>query len=522
MKLESFVGGSWVAGSEDGRPFVNPVTDAILGTVDDTGIDPAATLDYARRKGCPALAASTFADRGDILRAIADVLTANRPKYFEIARLNSGNTPADAAIDIDGAIGTLRVYARYGKSLGAAKTIIEPGQDQLTKEPIFFARHIWTTRPGVALQINAFNFPSWGLWEKVAAALLSGVPSVAKPASTTAWLSHEMVRDIVAANVVPLGTLSLVCGSGKGLCEALQPMDSLAFTGSANTALALRSGPSILRNAPRISIEADSINATIVGPDGRPGSAVFDLAVAEVTKALTVKAGQLCTNIRRIFVQNDQFQAFGDAVAAELKTVVVGDPAIDGVRMGPLVNTAQQAAALEGINRLRQEAVVVAGGGRPGEVQGVEASRGSFIAPTLLACSRPSEAKAVHDTEVFGPCATVMPYHSIDEAVSLGARSAGSLALSLFSADTKFHKAVLIGLAPWHGRVLSVNEEVGKKHTGHAIVMPQCVHGGPGRAGGGEELGGLRALRSHMQRSAAQGSASILAELSGDAVEASL
>lgn len=522
MKLESFVAGRWTAGSGDGRPFRNPVTGEILGTVDDTGIDPVAVLGRARTEGCPALSALSFAERGEILAAIADTLVANRDKYFTIARLNSGNTAADAAIDIDGAIGTLKVFARYGKSLDAAKLIVEPGSDQLAKEPVFFARHIWTTRPGIALQINAFNFPSWGLWEKVAAAFLAGVPSIAKPASATAWLAHEMVRDVAAAKIVPPGGLNLVCGTGKGLIEALLPMDSLAFTGSADTALRLRSSPAMLQNAPRVSIEADSINASIVGPDAAPGAAIFDLAVRETVKALTVKAGQLCTNIRRIFVDERHLATFGEAVAAELETIAVGDPADAAVRMGPLVDTAQQAAALEGINRLRRESDVICGGGRPGSVEGADVSKGAFVAPTLLVCPRPSQATAVHEMEVFGPCATIMPYQAIEEAVALAARGGGSLALSLFCGDAKLQRQAVLGLAPWHGRLLVVDDEVGKRHTGHAIVMPQCVHGGPGRAGGGEELGGLRALRFHMQRSAVQGSPSLLKGLADDAAEACL
>jgi len=522
VKLESFVGDRWVAGSADGRPFGNPVTGAVLGTVDDTGIEAEAVLAHARSTGLPALAALTFAQRGEILKAIADVLVGNREKYFDIARLNSGNTAVDAAIDVDGAIGTLRVYARYGKLLGMSNAIAEAGEEQLTKEPVFFARHIWTTRPGVALQINAFNFPSWGLWEKVAGALLSGVPSVCKPASATAWLAHEMMRDVAAAKILPPSAISLICGSGKGLSDALETFDSLAFTGSAETALGLRSTASILRSAPRISIEADSINATIVGPDARPGSDLFELAVREVIKALTVKAGQLCTNIRRIFVAGDQYHAFTEAVASGLKAIVVGDPAVKEVAMGPLVNAAQRNAAIEGINRLKQDAVLVTGGGSPDVVQGADASDGAFVAPTLLACSRPSEARAVHEIEVFGPCSTVMPYQSIDDAISLGARGGGSLALSVFSNDTDVHKAVTKGLAAWHGRVMIVDEEVGRKHTGHAIAMPQCVHGGPGRAGGGEELGGLRALHLHMQRTAIQASPSAVGELCNDMAPAAL
>jgi 3,4-dehydroadipyl-CoA semialdehyde dehydrogenase len=521
MRLESYVGGAWV-GKSGGRPFHNPTNGEELGTVGDDGIDPAAAIAFARNEGTPALAALSFAERGEILRAIADTLSANRDRYFEIARLNSGNTPTDAAIDIDGAIGTLKSYARYGKTLGAVKLLIEPGQDQLAKEPAFFARHVWTSRPGVALQINAFNFPAWGMWEKISSALLAGVASIAKPASATAWLSYEMMRDVVAANVAPVGSLNIVCGGGQGLAPLLGPMDSIAFTGSADTALTIRSNAEVLRKAPRITIEADSVNAAIVGPDAAPGSQEFDLAKREAVKALSIKAGQLCTNIRRILVDQRHLPAFQEALAADLAKIAVGDPADQNVRMGPLVSNGQRKAALEGIGRLKQEARVVTGGAVPDTVIAADAKAGAFVAPTLLTCDAPDVANAVHETEVFGPCATLMPYQRIDDAVVLGTRSGGSLALSLFCGDPDVQRRVVGHLGPWHGRLLLVDAETGRNHTGHAIVMPQCVHGGPGRAGSGEELGGLRGLRFHMQRSALQGSPGMLASVARDAVEVSL
>lgn len=521
MRLESYIGGRWQAGQGDARAFVNPTSGERLGEVGDGGIDLAAAVDFARTSGTAALSAMTFAERGAVLRTIADVLAANRDKYGDIARQNSGNTAVDAAIDIDGGIATLKVYARYAKGLGDARTISEAGEDQLAKDPVFFARHFWTTRPGVALQINAFNFPSWGLWEKVSTALLAGVASIAKPASATAWLSNEMVRDVVAAGAVPEGALSLVCGRGEGLVDLLGPMDSLAFTGSADTALKLRSGAALLKSGARVNIEADSINATILGPDVAPGSAIFDLAVREAVKALTVKAGQLCTNIRRVFVAREHLAAFEEAVAAKLKAVTVGDPALESVRMGPLVDGSQRDAALDGIAALKKEAKVVTGG-EIGTAEGADAKAGAFLQPTLLRCDDPAGARAVHETEVFGPCATAMPYGDLGEAVSLAAQGGGSLALSLFSNDADVQAKVARGLGPWHGRMLFVDETVGKNHTGHSIVMPQCVHGGPGRAGGGEELGGLRGLRFHMQRTAIQGSPEMLKALQSDAVEACL
>jgi len=522
MKLESYVAGRWVAGTGEGRPFIDPTTGEELGRVDATGIDGKAALAYARDTGGPALAALSFAERGALLKAVADVLTANREAYGEIARKNSGNTVRDAAVDIDGGIGTLKFYARLARSLGEAKTLVEPGQDVLAKEGNFAARHIWTTRPGAALQINAYNFPSWGMWEKVAVALFAGVPSVAKPATATAWLSYQMVADVIAAKVLPDGALSLVCGGGKDLVAALSPMDSLAFTGSADTGAMLRGDPAVLAAAPRVNIEADSVNATILGPDAAPGSAVFDLAVREVVSALSVKAGQLCTNIRRVLVPAAYADAFAEAVSAKVAGFAVGNPANESVRVGPLVDLDQRRTALDGIARLTQEATVVCGGGIPDTVVDADPRAGAFLAPTLLACADPAGARAVHEIEVFGPCATVMPYGSVADAVKLAARGGGSLALSVFSNDLDAKREAVLGVAPFHGRVMVVDEEVGRDHTGHSIVMPMCVHGGPGRAGGGEELGGLRGLRMHMQRTAIQGSPSLLSALAGDAAEAAL
>ncbi|MGH6923714.1 MAG: 3,4-dehydroadipyl-CoA semialdehyde dehydrogenase [Propylenella sp.] len=522
MKLENYVAGAWVSGTGEARTFMNPTTGEALGEVSDEGIDASAALDFARRRGTPALSSLTFAERADILRAIADALKANRQKYVDIARQNGGNTASDAAIDIDGGIFVLKAYARYGAALGDKRILVESGQDQLEREPVFYARHVWTSRPGAAVQVNAFNFPSWGMWEKTATAALAGVASVVKPASATAWLAHEMMRDVVAAGVVPEGALSLICGSGRNLVDALQPTDSLAFTGSADTGFRLRSNEAVLKAAPRLSVEADSMNATILGPDAEPSSPVFDLAVREVVKALTVKAGQLCTNIRRILVPRAALVPFRDAVAEKLSGILVGDPALESVRMGPLVDLKQRTAALDGIERLKQEAEVVLGGGIPATAEGADPTKGAFLAPTLLVCNQPSAATAVHETEVFGPCATLMPYGSFDEALDLANRAGGCLVLGLFSSDAVLQKQAVSKLAPWHGRLLIVDSEVGRNHTGQAIVMPQCVHGGPGRAGGGEELGGVRGLRLHMQRSAVQGSPSMLRALAEDAAEAAL
>ncbi|HXK53614.1 MAG TPA: 3,4-dehydroadipyl-CoA semialdehyde dehydrogenase [Hyphomicrobiales bacterium] len=522
MKLESYVEGRWHAGSGAGRPFADPVNGELLGHVDGTGIDGAAALAYARDVGGPALRALTFAERGALIRAIADTLGANRDAYMEIARRNSGNTAFDASVDIDGAIATLKVYARYGKELGDTHSIMEQGTVQLAKEDVFRAGHIWTTRPGAGLHINAFNFPAWGVWEKIAVSLLAGVPALSKPASATAWLSCQMVRDVVEAGVLPNGAISLVCGNGDGLLEGLTAFDGLAFTGSAATAHTLRRHPNILIAAPRFNVEADSVNGTILGPDARPGDAVFDLLVRELVSAFSVKAGQMCTNIRRIMVPAERLKDVREAVAAKLDNIVIGDPAVEGVRMGPLVSKSQQKSAFDGLERLKSDARVITGGGLPERIQGGDLDKGCFVAPTLLECGDPDGARAVHEIEVFGPVATLIPYRDQAHAIALANRGGGSLAISLFSNDADFAAQTAVGIAPSHGRLMVVDESVGKNHTGHQYALAHCVHGGPGRAGDGEELGGLRGLRFYMQRSAVQGSPALLERLAGNAAPACL
>ena len=522
IRLESHVCGRWVAGTAAGRPFVDPTSGEVLGHIDSTGVDCAAALQHARDVGGPALAALTFEARGALVGAIADVLAAKRDTWVDIARRNSGNTPRDAAIDVDGAVGTLKYYARLSKSLGGARTILEPGSDRLAKGDTFEARHVWTTRPGVAVHINAFNFPAWGLWEKVAVALLAGSPVVAKPASGTAWLAEAMVRAVHAAGVVPDGVLSLVCGAAEGLLDAVGPFDAIAFTGSAATGRMIRAHEGVLAANPRLGIEADSVNVAVLAPSAGAGSAAVERLLEQALAAVSVKAGQLCTNIRRILVPRPLRDAFVEALATRIDGLTVGDPGCDGVDVGPLVDEKQLRAAFAGLAVLARETRVVRGGGIPATVVGADAGKGAFLAPTLLVAEDGRDLQAVHDIEVFGPVVTVLAYDDVADAARLAARGEGSLAASVYADDPAEAAALVAALAPLHGRVLAVDTVVGRSHTGHAIVMPMCVHGGPGRAGGGEELGGLRGLRFYMQRTAIQGSPAMLAALTADAVTATL
>jgi 3,4-dehydroadipyl-CoA semialdehyde dehydrogenase len=516
-KLESYLGDRWARGDGVETELVDPVNGSVLATASARGLDLAAALRHAREKGGAALRALSFAERGKLIGAVADVLAANRARYEDIAVANSGNTKMDAAIDIDGGIGTLKYYARLGASLGDTRMLVDDKPVRLSKAENYQALHVLVPRHGVAVHINAFNFPSWGLWEKAAVSLLAGVPLVAKPASATALLSHAMVRDVVAAKVLPAGAISLLCGGAGNLLDHVTGDDVIAFTGSSATAGQVRSHRNVITRGAMVNVEADSVNAALLAPDAAPGTPAFDAFVKEVMREMTVKAGQKCTAIRRAFVPADRVDAAIEALAARLAKVVVGDPRREDVRMGPVVTRAQQAAALDGIGRLAREASFVCGGPEAPKLDGIDPAISSFVAPTLMRVKSATDLHAVHDTEVFGPAATVIPYKDEHEAFALVARGGGSLVASVYGDDRAFLARAVAELGATHGRLLMVEPSIADAHTGHGIVMPQCLHGGPGRAGNGEELGGLNGLRLYHQRVAVQGSTELLAELQSKA-----
>src|SRR5215475_8644935 len=414
--LESYLSGRWVRGEGVETKLVDPVKGDELATVSAKGLDLKAALDHARKQGQGGLRNLSYAERGKLLGAVADVLTANRARYEEIAIANSGNTKVDAAIDIDGGIGTLKYYARLGAGLGEARMLLDEKPVRLAKAENYQAIHLMVPRRGVAIHINAFNFPSWGLWEKAAVALIAGVPVFAKPASATALLAHEMVRDVIGANVLPAGALNLLVGGAGNLLDAVTSDDVIAFTGSADTAARVRGHANVLARNVAVNIEADSINAALLAPDAARGGAAFDAFVREVVREMTVKAGQKCTAIRRIFVPADQADAITEALAAKLRGTKVGDPRQEDTRMGPLVTRSQQAAAFDGISRLAAEAAIVCGGAEPPALAGIDRDKSAFVAPTLLKLAEAGSARAVHEVEVFGPAATVVPYRDEQEA----------------------------------------------------------------------------------------------------------
>jgi 3,4-dehydroadipyl-CoA semialdehyde dehydrogenase len=512
MTLKNLIGGKWVSGQGDGEELVDPVLGQEVARVSVDGLSYGDALAYARQVGGPALRALSYDERATLLGRIAEVLAANKNDYYRIALENMGATRGDAAFDVDGAIFTLRYYAKAGAALGNVRVLRSGDVAPLSRDGAFQAVHLSLPLSGAAILINAFNFPAWGLWEKAAVALLSGVPVLAKPATATAWLAQRMVEDVDREQVLPAGALSVMCGPAGDLLEHVTLGDVVAFTGSAETAARVRTAPTVVKHSTRVNIEADSLNVALMGPDAAEGSAEFDLLVSEVVSEMTVKAGQKCTAIRRILVPAHQYAAVAEAIASRLSKIIVGNPRNPEVKMGPLISKAQQRAVHNGIAQLAREAPVICGGN--GSFKPVDADPGSaaFIPPTLLGCADPAGAIAVHEVEVFGPVATLLPYRDVGEALQLAARGGGSLVASVFTADRQVMQTVTLGLASTHGRVHLVNAAVGKSHTGHGNVMPMSIHGGPGRAGGGQELGGLRGLHLYHQLVVVQGPSDYVGE----------
>ncbi len=513
-RLPNFVAGRWQAGSGAGTPLFDPVLGDELVRVDATGLALPAAFAFAREQGGAALRALTYAQRAALLAAVGQVLQAHRDEYFAIALANSGTVKNDSAVDIDGGLFTLGHYARLGAALGERRFLLDGEAARLGKDPLFQSQHVQLPTQGLALFINAFNFPSWGLWEKAAPALLSGVPVVVKPATATAWLTQRMVKDVVDAGVLPAGALSIVCGSSAGLLDALQPQDVLSFTGSAETAALIRSHRAVAQHSVRVNIEADSLNSALLLQGEAPGSAAFELLVKEVVREMTVKSGQKCTAIRRVFVPAALYAPAAEAIAARLAKTTVGNPRNETVRMGALVNRAQFDAVREGLALLRTQADVLHDGATPTLVD-ADPAVACCTGPTLLGAKDADAAGRIHDTEVFGPVATLLPYRDAAHALALVRRGQGSLVASLYGSDAGALAAAALELASSHGRVHVISPDVAALHTGHGNVMPQSLHGGPGRAGGGEELGGLRALNFYHRRSAVQASTAVLAALAG-------
>jgi len=519
MKLSNYVNGQWTEGTGPGAPLIDPVTGEELARISSEDIDLGAALAFARTHGGSALRQFTYAQRAEMLGKIADALAANRDEYFRISLLNLGANQADASFDVDGAIYTMKYYAKIGRALVDGTMLKEGAVVSLSKSNVFAGQHFLTPTKGAAVFINAFNFPAWGLCEKAAPALLSGVPVLVKPASPTAWLTHRMVEDIMKGGILPPGAISIVCGSARDLLDHVREEDIVSFTGSADTAALIRSHENVLRRSVRLNIEADSINSAILGPDCAPGTDLFDLLVKEVVREMTLKAGQKCTAIRRVMVPGQQFKAFGHAITARLSSIKVGNPRNPEAKVGPVVNKTQQSSCMDGLAKLKEECEVLFGGDKDFQPLDADARKSAFVQPALLSCKSGLDAKYVHDVEVFGPVATLVAYDSLEDLIAITRRGLGSLVASVFSNDANFTHQTILGIGDLHGRILAVNSAVGAQHTGHGNVVPSCLHGGPGRAGGGEELAGLRALLLYHRRFVVQGSADCITELARSSVD---
>jgi oxepin-CoA hydrolase/3-oxo-5,6-dehydrosuberyl-CoA semialdehyde dehydrogenase len=510
--LQSYAAGSWFRARAEGEPLLDATTGEVVARLSSDGLDLRAMVEHARHVGGPAIRELTFHQRALLLKELARHLSADKDFLYELS-FRTGATRSDSTVDIDGGFGTMFSYASKGvRELPNDTLVLDGGLERLGREGTFLGQHLYTSRPGVAVQINAFNFPVWGMLEKLAPAFLAGLPSIVKPASQTAYLTEAVVRRIVESGILPEGALQLLSGSPRGLLDELNEQDSVAFTGSAHTAGILRNHPNVQHGGVRLGVEADSLNCSILGPDVTAGHPEFGLFVKGVVAEMTAKAGQKCTAIRRAIVPEPIADAVVDAIVARLAKVTVGNPADESVRMGPLASLAQRQDVRKAIESLRNAADVVFGD-RPADLIDADAERGAFLSPVLLRAR--AGAAEPHDVEPFGPVSTVLTYRTVPEAIELAARGKGSLVGSLVTNDPGVARQIVLGTAPWHGRILVLNRDDAAESTGHGSPLPMLVHGGPGRAGGGEELGGIRSVLHHMQRTAVQASPDMLTAITG-------
>ena len=509
-RLENFVNGRWVVASGAATDLFHAVTGEKIAEASTSGIDFGGMVEYARRVGGPALRRMTFHERALMLKAMAQRLMELKEEFYAVSAA-TGATRTDSWIDIEGGIGTFFAYASRGRREFPNETFyIDGPPEPLSKGGTFIGRHICVPIEGVAVHINAFNFPVWGMLEKLAPTLLAGVPAIVKPATITSYLAESVFRAMIDARICPDGAIQLLCGSAGDLLDHLDAQCAVAFTGSATTGRMLKTSKRIVDESVRFNMEADSLNYSMLGPDAVPGTPEFDLFVKEVVREMTVKAGQKCTAIRRTIVPESVLQDVMAAIGKRLDSTTVGDPAVDGVRMGPLAGRAQVSEVRKSVDAIARGAELVHGNLDDFAVVGADRQRGAFFPPLLFYSREPLTAQAPHDVEAFGPVNTVMPYKSLDDAIELAKKGKGSLVGSVFTADDRVARDVVMGTAAYHGRLVLVNRDSAKESTGHGSPLPHLVHGGPGRAGGGEEMGGARGVLHYMQRTALQGSPTTL------------
>lgn len=514
MKLKNYINGTWVEGDGLGQMLYDASTGAEIATATADGIDLESAFHFARNVGNRNLRKLTFRERGNCIKSLAMFLLERKEKYYEIS-YKTGATKIDSWIDIEGGIGNLFANASLRRKFPDLPYTTEGEMVGLSKGGTFVGHHILVPKEGVAVHINAFNFPIWGMLEKCAVNWLAGMPAIVKPATVTSFLTEAMVQDIIASNILPEGALQLICGNARNILDYVDFQDVVTFTGSASTGRMLKSNPNIINNAVPFNMEADSLNCMVLGPDVNPGSEEFDIFIKEVRKEITVKCGQKCTAVRRIIVPENNIEDVQIALGKLLSQVKIGDPRSEGVRMGAIAGRSQLADVKSQLAKLMTQASIVYGNVDEVEILSGDKEKGAFISPILLRANSNQDHSAIHEVEAFGPIATLIPYHDLDDAIQLSKKGKGSLCTSITTADDKVAKEYVIGAATHHGRIVVFNKTSTPESTGHGSPMPLLVHGGPGRAGGGEEMGGMRGVKHYLQRCAIQGSPTTLTEITG-------
>jgi oxepin-CoA hydrolase/3-oxo-5,6-dehydrosuberyl-CoA semialdehyde dehydrogenase len=514
MKIQNYAMGQWVEGTDEGQTLYNAITGEAIATASSKGLDFAAMMNYARKTGGPALRKMTFQERGRMLKALALHLLEKKDIFYKISWA-TGATKADSWIDIEGGIGNLFTYASLRRQFPDETFCYDGETVKLSKTGSFIGHHICVPKEGVAIHINAFNFPVWGMLEKIAVNLLAGVPAIVKPATLTSFLTEAVVKEIVASRILPEGSLQLICGSANGILDHVINQDVVTFTGSASTGMMLKAHPKLIQEAVPFNMEADSLNCCILGSDVKPGSAEFDIFIKEVLREITIKAGQKCTAVRRVIVPENMIEDVQIALGKKLASTTIGDPNVDGVRMGALAGKSQKQEVIEKIKQLAQTQEIVFGDIEKFEVVGADKNKGAFLSPILFLNKNPFKYQDCHNVEAFGPVSTLMPYKHLSDAIELAKMGKGSLVCSIVTANDNIAREFVVGAACMHGRILILNADCAKESTGHGSPMPMLTHGGPGRAGGGEEMGGKRGVYHYLQRTAIQGSPTTLTNIMG-------
>jgi oxepin-CoA hydrolase/3-oxo-5,6-dehydrosuberyl-CoA semialdehyde dehydrogenase len=515
MKLQNYASGRWIEGEGEGQTLFNAITGETIATASSKGLDFGEMMDYARKTGGTALRKMTFQERGRMLKALAMHLDSKKENFYKVSWA-TGATRADSWIDIEGGIGNLFTYASLRRQFPDETFCLDGEAAKLSKNGTFIGHHICVPKEGVAIHINAFNFPVWGMLEKIAVNLLAGVPAIVKPATVTSFLTETVVKEITASGILPPGALQLICGSANGILDHVQSQDVVTFTGSASTGMMLKSHPRLVSESVPFNLEADSLNCCVLGLDATTGTAEFDLFIKEVQREITVKAGQKCTAVRRIIVPEKLIEDVQIALGKRLAQVIVGDPQKEGIRMGALAGKSQLKEVAEKVMQLSKTQEIVYGNMDKFEVSGADKDKGAFMPPILFLNKNPFKFQDVHNVEAFGPVSTLMPYKTTEEAIELAKMGKGSLVCSIITNDDRIAKEFVIGAACMHGRILVLNAACAKESTGHGSPMPMLTHGGPGRAGGGEEMGGKRGVFHYLQRTAIQGSPTMISKITNN------